>query len=97
MIKCKYSMCCAGNYCSLFGCLMFHHLIEDRSKEVYEELHSIGSNKRRMKRVINLFQEREPPKIRKDQIDRYYKTLKDTGIDIDKPDFSPDQIRTYRE
>lgn len=97
MSKCKYSLCPVGLYCKILDCLMFHPLIEDRSKEVYEELHSIGSNRKRMKRVINLFQEREPPKIRKDQIDLYYKTLRDTGIDIDKPDFSPDQIRTYHE
>lgn len=92
MSQCKYSMCCVGNYCSLFGCLMFHHLIEGRSKEVYEELHRLPSNIKRMKRVVNLFQELEPPKIRRAQIDLYYKLLREHKIDIDKTELRPDAI-----
>lgn len=91
---CKEHKCPMKEDCAITGCLLSNPLIVDQSKEIYEILKLIESKKKRIKYVINLFQEKRPPKINRRQIDRYFLLRKHKGIDLDK-DYIGEREKEY--
>ena len=83
MPKCKEHICTMQLDCAVVGCLLANPLIEDQSKEIQERLRLIDAPQNRIRYIIDLFQEKQPPKVNKTQINRYFLLRKHKGIDLD--------------
>lgn len=67
------------------GCILDHELFRDLNKHDLKAMISLQrSSWDREKKIIELLQERKPPKVNRGQINHYYQKLKMKKVDLDK-------------
>lgn len=82
-MKCLEGVCFCNEECALFGCLLSNPLLIQDSKKIHDRL-KVTNKKWRVKYIIDILQEKQPPKVRRSHIDRWWSLRNFKGIDLDK-------------
>lgn len=91
--KCVSVNCCVmQDDCAVVGCVLSNPLIYDKREELRNLVVHLDK-KKRLKYIIEVLQDIQPPKVRRTQIDRYFLLKKRKGVDLDKWDTSKKEIK----